>query len=143
MAEKKTTTRKKRATKKKAPESGGNGVSTKPSEDPVFAEDHVLKLTEAELNKFNLLRLKVESTLQSVRVNELELDKLRREFRDQQYQKEQLIKQQRAMVEPLNNEYLGYVRDLAKKYKMHPQKMGIDDETGVLRDLRTQEESEP
>jgi hypothetical protein len=142
MAETKKTTRKKRATKKK-PESGGNGASTGTSEDPVFAEDHVMKLTEGELNKFNLLRLKMESTLQSIRVNELELDKLAREFRDQQYQKEQLLKQKRSMVEPLNNEYLGYVRDLAKKYKLNPQKMGIDDETGVLRDLRTQEESEP
>lgn len=121
--------------------SGGNGVNAAP--EVIFAEDHVQKLSEAELDKFNLLRLKMEGMLQAIRVNELELDKLAREFRDQQYRKEQLIKQQRAMVEPLNNEYLAYVRSLAEKYELDPSKMGIDDETGVLRDLRQHEEAEP
>jgi hypothetical protein len=118
---------------------GGNGVSV----DPVFAEDHVMKLTDAELDKFNLLRIKMENIVQAIRVNELELDKLAREFRDQQHQKEQLLRQQRAMVEPANNSYLDFVRSLARKYKLDPKHMGIDDETGVLRDLRPQEEAEP
>jgi hypothetical protein len=148
MAERKAT--RKRRTKKTEPEdaAGGNGVGVEPEVakkegETVFAEDHVMKLTEAELNKFNLLRLKVESTLQSVRVLELEQDRETRAYVDQKHQREQLIKQKRAQVDPLNNEYLDYVRDLAAKYKLHPQKMGIDDETGVLRDLRPQEEAEP
>lgn len=148
MAEKATT--RKRRTKKTEPEeaAGGNGVNAEPEVakeegETVFAEDHVLKLTEAELNKFNLLRLKVESTLQSVRVLELEQERETRAYVDQKHQREQLIKQKRTQIDPLNNAYLAYVGDLAKKYKLHPQKMGIDDETGVLRDLRPQEEAEP
>jgi hypothetical protein len=119
-------------------EQGGNGVGEEKA-DLLFAEDHVQKLTEAELDKFNLLRLKVEGVLQAIRVNELELDKLSREFRDAQHNKEQFIRQLRGQVEPLNNVYLDYIRELAKKYKLDPQKLGIDDETGVLRDLRSQE----
>jgi hypothetical protein len=144
------TERKKRGSRKKKAEeevSGGNGVDVQNTPDgvadPVFAEDHVMKLTGPELDKFNLLRLKVEGVLQAIRVNELELDKLNREFRDAQHNKEQFIRQLRGQVEPLNNVYLDYVRELAKKYKLDPQKMGIDDETGVLQDLRSQEEVEP
>lgn len=121
-------------------EAGGNGAG---KQEVVFPEDVVLKLTDQELDKFNLLRIKMENTLQAIRVNELELDKLRREFRDHEHNREQLIKQQRAMVEVQNGAYLDYVRGLAKKYKLNPEKMGIDDETGVLRDLRPQEEAEP
>lgn len=133
-------TRKRKTTKKKAEApttaQGGNGAS---ETDPVFAEDHVLKLTEPELHKFNALRLKVENLLQSIRVNQLELDKLQREFRDAQYNKEQFIKQLQGEAENRNVEYLDFVRSLAKKYKLHPDHMGVEDDTGVLRDLRPPE----
>ena len=120
-------------------ESGGNGAS----EDPVFAEDHVVRLSEAELDKFNVLRMKMEMTLQAIRVLELEQDKAARAYRDEQYQREKMIAQRRAEVEPLNNKYLDFVRSLAEKYEINPKHMGIDDETGVVNDLTPQAEAEP
>lgn len=125
--------------------SSGNGENTQPpTEDPIFAEDHVAKLTESELDRFNLLRLKMEHTLQAIRVLELEQDRANREYVSQKHQREQLIAQRRAEVEPANNVYLAFVRELAEKYKLQYDKMGIDDETGILRDLRpTQEGAEP
>lgn len=141
-------TKRKRSSKKQDEVAGGNGVGVQDANpdgtaDPIFAEDNVMRLTDAELDRFNLMRIKMENLVQSIRVSELELDKLRREFRDQEYQKEQLIRQKRVMVEPTNNEYLDYVRQLAKKYKVNPKYLGIDDETGVIRDLTPQEEAEP
>jgi len=119
---------------------GGNGVGVNEAPDPVFAEDEVMKLTEAELDKFNLLRLKMEHKLQAIRVLELEQERADREYVAQKHTREQLVRHQRGEIEPLNNEYLGYVRQLAHKYKLHPEHLGIDDETGVLRDLRPQQQ---
>lgn len=130
-------TKKRKTTKKKTEAQKGDNGS--PEVDPVFAEDHVLKLAESELHKFNALRLKVENILQSIRVNQLELDKLQREFRDAQYNKEQFIRQLQGEAEVRNVEYLDFVRSLAKKYKLHPDHLGVEDDTGVLRDLRPPE----
>jgi len=110
---------------------GGNGVSE------VDPEDEVMKLTESELDKFNLLRLRVEKVLQAIRVNELELDKLRREFRDAEYNKEQFIQQQKQSVGPLEQEYMTFAQKLAIKYGFErPQDMGIHDDTGIIQDVR-------
>lgn len=115
-------------------ESGAN-------EESAVEEVAPLQLTEAELDKFNALRMKMEMTLQSIRVLTLEQDKAARAYRDEQYRREQLIKQHQAAVEPLNENYLAYVRKLAEKYKLDPQKMGIEDETGVINDLRQNEDA--
>jgi hypothetical protein len=128
-----------------AASSGGNGVDATASEgETVFPEDEVMKLTSAELDRFNLLRLKVEHKLQAIRVLELEQDRADREYVSQKHGRSQLIAQHRAEVEPLNNEYFAFTREIAKRYKLQPDKMGIEDDTGVLRDLRPpKEEVEP
>jgi hypothetical protein len=119
-----------------APSKEENGANA----EPAIEKFTPLQLTEAELDKFNALRMKMEMTLQSIRVLTLEQDKAARAFRDEQYRREQLIKQHQAAVEPLNENYLAYVRKLAEKYKLDPKKMGIEDETGVITDLRQHED---
>jgi hypothetical protein len=119
--------------------SGGNGVGA----DPVFAEDEVLKLTEAELDKFNLLQMKTENNLQKIRMLELEQERADRNYVSEKHTRGQVIKTLRDQIEPLNENYLAYVRKLAKKYKIRPEHLGINDETGVLQDLRPQEEADP
>jgi hypothetical protein len=119
---------------------GGNGVGS----DPVFAEDNVQKLTEAELDKFNLLRLKVERNLQQIRILELEQERADREYVAEKHNRETHLNTLRGLNDPLNTEYLAHVRRIATKYKIHPDFLGINDDTGVLQDLRPiQEEVEP
>lgn len=137
MAERKRRSRKKVEEPKE--ESGSNGTSAA----PVFAEDEVLKLTEAELNKFNLLAMKAANNLQQIRVLELEQERADRNYVAEKHTREQHIRALRGQVDPLTRSYEEYVHSLAKKYKIRPQYMGIDDETGVIRDLTPQEEAEP
>jgi hypothetical protein len=119
---------------------GGNGVGI----DPVFVEDNVQKLTEAELDKFNLLRLKMERNLQQIRILELEQERADREYVAEKHNRETHLNTLRGLNAPLNTEYLAHVREIAKKYKIHPDFLGINDDTGVLQDLRPiQEEVEP
>lgn len=114
--------------------SGGNGVSAEAAaSDP---EGLVLQLTTAELDRFNALRLKAENTLQAVRVLELEEDKAIRAFRDEQHNRQNLMAGHREAYKDQEQEYLAFVRKLGKKYELDPNKMGVDDETGALTDLR-------
>jgi DNA-binding response OmpR family regulator len=121
-------------------EDGGNGVG-KEKTDPLFAEDHVQKLTEAELDKFNLLAMKMNHNLQQIRVLELEQERADRNYVAEKHTREQHIKTLRGHITPLEQDYLNFVRSLAKKYKIRPEHLGIDDETGVIRDLTPQEEA--
>jgi hypothetical protein len=105
---------------------------------PAVAEEEGggLQLTEAELNKFNLLRIKVEGALQSARILELEQERSDREYVAQKHTRTQMIDKHRKSVSPLNADYQKFVRDIAGKYDLDPKFLGIDDETGVVHDMR-------
>lgn len=98
-------------------------------------EDAVLKLSELELCKFNVLRMRMEMILQSIRVLELEQDIATRVYRDDHRQRSAMIEQRKAEIDPANDLYLSYVARLADKYGVDPKYMGVDDETGQINDL--------
>lgn len=108
-------------------------------DEALFPEDAVMHLEEHELDKFNLLRLKVEHTMQAVRVMELEQERADREYVAQKHTRTQMIETQRSAITRRNSAYSELVTQLAEKYELVPNFMGIDDETGVIHDLRPDE----
>jgi hypothetical protein len=97
--------------------------------------DEVTRLTEVELLKFNHMRLQVEHHQQSIRVLQLEHEQANREFIAATHQRNLSIEKHQNTSERLDQEYKAFVRTLSDKYGVPAQYMGIDDETGVVREM--------
>lgn len=117
---------------------GGEELCVKCKEALSEAEDPMssaLRLTEVELYKFNLYRMRVEHSLQSVRVLELEQDKAEREHVAAKHTRTQMINQSRKDVDTHSVAYRSFVASISEKYGILAKFLGIDDDTGVIHDM--------
>ena len=115
--------------KKDAEAEKGNG------ENVVNPIDEVTKLTEHELLKFNHMRLLVEHHQQSIRVLQLEHEQANREFIAATHQRNLSIEKHQNLANQLDQKYKAFVRELADKYGIPAEYMGINDDTGVVREM--------
>lgn len=127
MAEKR-----KRSTKTKAP---------KPPE-VVFPQDEVVRVTELEAARFAAGDAEIRNSLQGMKILELEIEKADRALQDTVVKTRLEQERRRAQyvalkqeVETKKTSYLSFITELAKKYSVDPQKMLIDPDTRVIRDL--------
>jgi hypothetical protein len=129
----------KKDAQEQAPETpkDGNGEGTT---NPI---DEVVRLTETELLKFNHMQLRLEHLQQSVRVLQLEHEQANREFISATHDRNLKIEQHQNAFGRVEQEYQNYVRSLADKYKVPAQYMGIDDETGAVREMPHPTTEEP
>ena len=112
-----------------------SGPKAKPTQG-TFDPLGELRLTDKELLRFNNLRLQQENKLQAIRVLHLEQAQADRDYADQRQTRRTLIKQHEEELKPVEAEYKDCVCSMAEKYGLDPRKMGIDDMSGILRDLR-------
>lgn len=107
----------------------GNG------ENVVHPIDAVVKLSEQELMKFNYMQLQIDHLTQSIRVLQLEHEQAHREFINATHVRNKQIEQHQNKLGPLQKNYETYVRELADKFGIPSKYLGIDDETGVVREM--------
>jgi len=123
MSDKKT-----KDTATKAPEAGNGESVTNPN-------DAILKLTEVELLKFNNLTLKIERTLQAIRLLQFENDQAHRRFITETHERNKQIEQGQNTVGRFEKERERMAYELADKYGVPAKYLAIDDETGVVKEL--------
>lgn len=98
------------------------------------ATDEAMKVTELEAMKFAKMDSDVRMHLMSARNAELELDILHRNYLLKKGELENTKLLATQQVETLKPQYMEYVKALASKYKVNPEKMIIDPDTGVIRE---------
>jgi len=110
-----------------------------PCHEKLLAEypaDSVLKMTELEAARLAAMDAELRNDLQTIRVMDLELEKMERDHRERVasrgLQKGAIV----AQVERRRRDYETFVKDLAAKHSLDPTKMSFDTDTRVLRDLR-------
>lgn len=145
MAPRKTTKCSTQGCRKKATQ-GGLCAAHQPSEPlntDAYPTDGVVKVTELEAAQFAAKDAEIRNALLSMRNLELEIDKAERAFADAAIRHKVEQERRRAQYDQLKNgievqktSYTAFITDLAQKYKIDPQKMLIDPDTRVIRDLR-------
>jgi hypothetical protein len=130
----------------KAAEPGGNNAGK--SE---FPSDTVEKMTAQEAMSFRALDAELRNTLQGIKLIDLEVEKLEREFRDKvkgieaAYREKILEKQAereqlRVAFDSKQADYNEVVQGIAEARGLDPTQMALDPEARTIRDLRGGEE---
>ena len=104
-------------------------------EPEAVSDPNVLKLTEVEALRWGKMDAEMRNTLQGARLEELELELLARNYVQQKQAKEALRQRLLLEIEQRKKEYTEFTATLAEKYKINPEKMAIDPDTGVIREL--------
>lgn len=107
---------------------GDNGEAVHPN-------DAVLKLTEVELLKFNNLTLKIERTMQAIRLLQFENEQAHRRFVAETHERNKQIEQGQNTVGRFEKERERMAYELADKYGIPAKYLAIDDETGAVKEL--------
>ena len=128
--------------RKKALKDGLCGAHTHQEPTNVYPIDGVMKVTELEAARFAAMDAEARNNLQAMKILELEIEKADHAIQDaamkhrleQERRRAQYVALKEA-VEVKKSNYLAFVADLGKKYGLDPEKMAIDPDTRVLRDL--------
>jgi hypothetical protein len=101
-----------------------------------FPSDHVMKLTELEALRFGSLDTTIRNALQGMKI--LEQEGILQDIQHQKNQENRHLQrlQLQSQVAGKEAEYKNLVNELAEKYRLEPDKMSIDPDTRVIRDLR-------
>lgn len=108
--------------------------------EPVYAIDHVVKMTELESYKLLAVETEMKNQLLSIQKRDLQLEKLTRDF---EFTKKTLQDERQQFIttfESKNKTYQDYIKQLAEKYELDPHKMSFDTDSQILRDLRGEAE---
>jgi hypothetical protein len=113
---------------------GPNGVGEPTPEIP--AGEQVLKMTDLE--RLTLVKSETDcvNILLQLRNQELENDEARRRFAKEDQARSAHREQLLAIADARKAEQKRVVTEIAERYKLDPQQMVYDPESGVLRDMR-------
>jgi len=103
--------------------------------------EQVLRMTELESYKLAALDSELRNHLLSVQNHDLKLAKLTSDFEVTKRAIQEERKQSIAAFEIKNNAYQDFVKVLAERYGLDPNKMSFDTDSQILRDLRGESEA--
>jgi len=115
---------------------GPNGVKkARMAEDDRPVLDAIIRMTEIE--RLNLVKVETECVnfILQIRNHDLETEEVKRKFTEQLHSRSTLRTQLMTMAEAKKNEQQLTVKEISEKYKMDPQRMTYDGESGVIREL--------
>jgi hypothetical protein len=96
----------------------------------------VLRLTEMEALKFGKMDAEIRNCLQGIQLSEYEMNRIRMDSQMKLEAQIQIRTKLSDRLSGLRREYEPFVRDLAQTYGIQdPNKMSIDPDTGIIRDL--------
>jgi len=98
--------------------------------------DTVVQMTALE--RLNLVKIETECVnfILQIRNYDLETEEIKRKLTEQLHSRAAHREQLLALAENKKAEQQKTVKEIAEKYKLEPEQMAYDPESGVLRDLR-------
>lgn len=103
-----------------------------------FPIEGVQRVTEIEALTFSALDTEIRNHIQGVRILDLEMTQEQQKFTLQQKDRAARRENLLAAVAAKKDEYSTFVKDLAKRYDLDPEKMTIDPDTRAIRDMRNE-----
>lgn len=105
------------------------------AEDDRPVLDAIIRMTEIE--RLNLVKVETECVnfILQIRNHDLETEEVKRKFTEQLHSRSTLRTQLMTMAESKKDEQQLIVKEISEKYKMDPQRMTYDGESGVIREL--------
>ena len=94
-----------------------------------------MMLTETEALRWGKMDAEMRNDLQALRLENYEIETLNRNYVQQKQAHELMKKQLLDSVEARKRQYQELTKTLAEKYKVDPQKMAIDPDTGSIREV--------
>ena len=92
-------------------------------------------MTETEALRFGKLDSDIRFYLLTSRVVDLEIDILNRNYLAKKTELENSRQLAKKTVDGLQPQYTATIKELAEKYKLDPQKMVIDPDSRIIREL--------
>jgi len=108
-------------------------------DEAAFPIDKVMKMTDLEAYKFSSLDTEIRNHLQGIRIVDLEKKVADIDHIKSQERRDLQKKQLSELVESKQGEYASFINNLASKYNLDAQKMSLDPDSKIIRDLRKEE----
>jgi len=101
-----------------------------------FEDLKLIRATEVEVLRFCKIDAELRNAMQSMRLLDYEIHDLKGKFQSDLMRLEAAKQHQKVLLDQLIEMNRGVCNTIADKYGLQADKMSIDTETGILRDLR-------